>query len=184
MIITGQVSEEDLRLINRRLLDCYGRTENLPNFRLVWSDDEFERRRITHTPEGLALLVPVVQEVPKYKQWIHAKYVLERLTVVPQIAESDLVEKLSYEPIWVFEDAAGRALNPVWSAIIFVLEQLSYNVAHAGMTKYPDKGETVEEKELRLKELQRELFGNETDTGDALAHKEGIVVPYGYSKSQ
>jgi|PlaIllAssembly_1097288.scaffolds.fasta_scaffold00047_3 hypothetical protein len=183
MILRGKISDEDLKLLNRRLLD-YGRTENLPNFRIVWADDQFEKRKVDHTTEGFQLILPEVVEVPKYRQWIQAKYILERLTVVPQIAENDLIEKLSYEPVWVFEDNKGNALQPTWPAIHFVLEQLSYNVSRTGMTKYPDKGETDEEKQQRLNALQNELFGNESEVGDALAHKEGIVVPHGYSQSQ
>lgn len=183
MLIQNKVPEADVEILNRKLLDIYGRTENLPNFRVVWADDQFEKRKVTSTPEGFQLLLPEVVQVPKYKQWVRAKYILERLTVVPQIAENDLVEKLSYEPVWVFEDSRGNALKPIWGAIHFVLEQLNYNVSRSGMTKYPDKNETEEEKQQRLNELQMELFGNETEVGDALAHREGIVVPHGYSES-
>jgi len=184
MNLVGKVPDEIVKALNRKLQDNYGRTENLPNFRVVWSDDQFEKRITHHTMEGLELLTPVVKEFPKYRQWVKDKYILERLTVVPELVETDLVEKLSYEPVWVFEDANGNALRPIWSAIHFVIEQLNRNVSHSGYTKYPDKGESFEEKEARLKELQMELFGNETSVGDALAHKEGVVVPYGYSQSQ
>lgn len=181
MIIHGKIPDADIDILNKRLLDIFGRTENLPNFRVVWSDDLLEKRKVTHTGEGFELLSPVVAEVPKYRQWVQAKYILEGLRAVPQIQENDLVEKLSYEPVWVFEDTKGRALRPVWPAIHFVLEQLNHNMEKSGFTKYPDKNESKEEREQRLNDIQDELFGNETEVGDALAHKEGIVVPHGYN---
>ena len=50
--------------------------------------------------------------------------------------------------------------------------------------KYVDdeKNTSKEGREQKINELQGELFGNETDTGDALAYREGIVVPNNYKK--
>lgn len=175
-----KIPEENLKLLNNKLNDIYGRTENLPNFRVVWSEDLLEKRLMSHTDEGFQLIIPMVREVPKYKQWIQQKYILEGLTVVPDMVETDLVERLSYEPVWVFEDKNGNPLIPIWPAIHFILEQIKDNQRTAGMTKYPDPGETREQRELRLKELEEELFGNETDTGDALAYREGVTVPNNY----
>jgi hypothetical protein len=181
MIISGRIPENLIKFLNRKLKDEYGTTEDFANYRVVWSDDQFEKRKTGFTSEGLQLLTPVVRELPKYRQWVKDKYILERLTVVPELIETDLVEKLSYEPVWVFEDTMGNALRPVWGAIKFILDAVTQNTEHSGYTKYAEKPESIEEKHERIKELQLELFGNETDLGDALAHREGIVVPNGYS---
>lgn len=178
----SNVPIEPLEVINRRLVDHYGATEergvSRPNFRIVWSEDQMEMRRTEFTDEGFQLLVPEVRNLPKYRQWVKEKWVLERLTVVPFINEADLpASKLSYEPIWVFEDAKGRALPPAWVIAQFVVDGIHQAMEQAGVyTKYKDKNETPEEKRLRLKAIEDEMFANETRTGDSLAHKEGISM--------
>ena len=81
---------ETLEIINKRLKDNYGETVDRPNFRIVWSEDQFENRLTHFTDEGFELIHPEVRQLPKYKQWIHDKYVLERLTEVPIINENEL----------------------------------------------------------------------------------------------
>src|SRR5947207_3865565 len=108
------ISPESLIIINDRLRDKYGRLDNLPYFRVVWSEDKYEKRWTEYTNDGFRLLQSEVRELPKYRQWIQEKYVLEGLTVVPTLVENELVEPLSYEPIWVFEDGKGNALEPKW----------------------------------------------------------------------
>lgn len=180
MIITGKIPQEDLDILNKRLVDIYGISFNdLPHFRVIWSDDELELRQMNYTDDGRFLLPqPVVKQVPKYKQWVQHKYILEGLKEIPQYTETDLVSKLSYEPVWVFEDKHGNALFPKWEAIHFVLDALQQS-ARAGYTKYkdPEVNETLEQKKIRIDGIVEELFGNETDTGTALAHKEAVVVP-------
>jgi hypothetical protein len=50
------------------------------------------------------------------------------------------------------------------------------------LRKYIDdeKNTSPEGREQKISEMQAELFGNETDVGDALAYKEGVVVPSTY----
>ena len=52
------------------------------------------------------------------------------------------------------------------------------------LAKYVDSEEntTPEGRDCRITKLQEELFGNETETGDALRYKEGIVVPTNYER--
>jgi hypothetical protein len=52
------------------------------------------------------------------------------------------------------------------------------------LAKYTDTEEntTPEGRDQRISKLQMELFGDETETGDALRYKEGIVVPSTYEK--
>ena len=173
---------ETLEIINKRLKDNYGETTDKPNFRIVWSEDEFENRLTNFTDEGFELIHSEVRRLPKYRQWIKNKYVLERLTEVPVFQENELpVSKLSYEPLWVFEDVKGDAVRPTWSAAKFVIETVHEQVRTAGVyIKYkdPDSGLTKEQqfekRNLELQAIQDELFGNETTIGDALAYKQGV----------
>lgn len=184
-----KLSPSQLEEINKRLLDRYGETENKPNFRIVWSENELEKRWTQFTDEGLSLLQPEVRELPKYRQYVHDKYILEKLSVVPEFIKSDLVEKLSYEPLWVFETRKGEYLPANWGACKIIIEQMLDSVRTAGMTKHadPDGGlttpELIEKKRAEIEDLERTLFGNETDVGDALAYREGVVVPQNFKES-
>jgi hypothetical protein len=178
------IMPENIGTINERLLQTYGRfsTTDLPLWRVVWSEDQMEKRWITHTREGFELLEPEVQEVPKYRQYIQHKYVLERLVAVPENADNDLVNPISYEPVWVFRDKDDNPLPPIWKAIVVVIGSVYQAAAKATGARYKDpevfdKKDAPEARKAKVDGLVRELFGNETDTGDALAHKEGIVCP-------
>ncbi len=171
---------ETVETINQRLIDYYSTAWNgLPIFRIVWSEDQFETRATKYTDAGLELIYPIYKELPKYRQWIHNKYVLERYVVVPEVNAQQVTEKLSYEPIHVFEDGAGNALPPKWEAANFVIRTLLAAQGKKSMRSYVEDLDNEETKHERLDKLQEELFGNETDVGDALAHKEGV----GYTTS-
>jgi len=177
---------ENLDTINNRLKDHYGVTEDKPNFRVVWSEDQLEKRRGTFrdfTNDGFFIReVTEVREVPKYRQYIHEKYLLERLTVVPEMNKVELLELISYEPLWVFETKKGDPLRPTWLAANYVIEQTLHNIEHAGQyTKYKQSDNTPEEKEKRILALEETLYGNESDISDALAHNQAIVVPHNYT---
>lgn len=176
--------ELTVELVNKRLLQDYGRfsTTDKPMWRVIWSEDQMEKRWVTHTKDGFAYLEPEVQLVPKYRQYIQDKYVLERIVALPEFIENDLVEQVSYEPVWVFEDKHGNALPPIWPAVRLVVEQVYKAAAVQVGRKYvdPDEAKSKMTKEERLAEVDKrvkELFGNETATGDSLAYKEGVTVP-------
>lgn len=175
---------ETLFDINRRLKDIYGTfdTTEYPFFRVVWSNNEFEKRLVTHTKEGLELSTPVVQELPKYKQWAADKYILEHLVAIPEEHQIEMLgKKLSYEPIWTFVDKHGNALPPAWRAIEVILKSMRDAIETAGKgPKYKDEyaglnsEELVEKRELELKQIEEELFGNETSTSDSLMQDSGV----------
>lgn len=180
MIIHQRIEESELRRLNAKLVDFFGRTENFANFRVVWSEDQLEKRLCYQTPEGFQLLQPEMRELPKYSQYIQNKYVLEGLTVVPEIQQKQLTTPLSYEPIWVFEKD-GQAVYPSWGAVKFVLDTLKRQTESGSYTRHKDPMEDSEQykhdRAVELAKLQEEMFGNESDVADALAYKEGIVVP-------
>ena len=114
------IINESIEVLNQRLVDHFSTAWNgQPMFRIVWSENQFEKRLVGFTDGGIQLLVPEMREVPKYKQWIHNKHILERLVIVPEFQQDKLVEKTSYEPVWVFEDKNGFPLPPKWEATKF-----------------------------------------------------------------
>ena len=172
---------EDLERINYWLLRDFGRFENgEPNWRIVYSDDQYEKRLgdfIDRTSEGVFIReVTEVREVPKYP-YIKAKYVLERLLASPSIELT--VNKLTYEPVWTFEDEKQNWLPPNYGVAKFVIETVYQQAAKAVGVKYKDPySDPKTAPEVRKAEVDKiieELYGNETAVGDALSIGEAIV---------
>lgn len=169
---------ETVESINKQLLTAFGREFNgWPKFRVVWSEDQYEKRWTTHTNEGWPLLHPEVRELPKYKQYIHQKYVLERL--VPVTGTTDLTENISYEPAWVFQHKTdGTYLPPRFDACKFVIEAIYSQIDKAGQhRKFIDPETTAEGRHNAINEVVEMLTGDESSVGDAISHGYGITVP-------
>jgi hypothetical protein len=171
--------------MNRYLFDWYGATDGKQHFRIVWSEDQLEKRITQYTSEGLQLLRPEVRELPKYRQWIHSKYLIEKLTAVPRFVETDLVEELSYEPLFVFENGKGDFLPPHLGVTRKAIEVTLCNLGASGVVRYKDPradgNNGVEAQEQERKELMEYLYANETPIGDALATRSGVAYGPGSS---
>ena len=178
---------EPIPSINSQLVELFGidTISGLPMWRVVYSNDQLEKRLGTYddyTEGGIYLrTVREVREVPKYRQWIPDKYVLERLTIIPDINKEDLpTSRMSYEPMYVFEDSHGKYLPPKLNACKFAIDTVYAAEGKHSLAKYV---EPEGENENRVAKLQEELFGNETSVGDALAHGYGVTVPNQYGES-
>jgi hypothetical protein len=177
---------ESIETLNQRLVDEFGKDSDTghPMFRIVWSNDETEMRLMDVTDLGVELIHPEVRLVKKYP-YMKDIYVLERLVAIP---EANLIElpatKISYEPIWAYRDDENNPLPPIWPATKFVIDCLFAALGKKSMANYVDseKNTTPEGREQRISELQEELFGDETETGDAMRYGEAIVVPSNYKK--
>ena|SRR5438067_1592712 len=169
---------ENIDYINKRLISEFGLEFNgQPRWRVVFSDDQYEKRWTEFTDEGFQLLCPEVRLLPKYKHYLKGVYILERL--VPVSKPTDLVEKISYEAAWVFLDHNRNYLPPFFDGCKFVIESVYSAISKKGNhVKYKDVKMSSEEKELELIKIQNKLFGNETSTTDSLHYKEGVVNPY------
>lgn len=188
--------------INRRLADNFGvdTITGIPIWRVVWSEDQLEKRYGTFddiTPAGIYLrTVTEVREVPKYRQWIHNKYLLERLVVIPaQDAKQLPTQKVSYEPIHIFQDRNENALPPKYAACEFAI-QLIYAVQYGdhSVARYvdPDNCQEAEiaNRQARIAEIQEALHGDESGLmgatlapSQAIAGGSAIIVPHTYERS-
>jgi len=147
--------------------------------------------------------VTETREVPKYRQWIHNKHILERLVLVPEFQQHELPSsKVSYEPLWVFEDRVGNYLPPRLDAAKFIIDgvleaQIVNTMMITGkesqdkpnLARYIDpEGTTEGAKAFRKQEIDgmvEELFGDETGLmGQTLSRSQGggqaIIVPHNY----
>ena len=185
---------EKIESINTQLIDLYGidTVSGQAMWRVVWSEDQFEHRLGTYddfTESNIFLrTVTEVRYVPKYRQWIKERYVLERLVLIPEVSMPELpAAKMSYEPMFPFEDDRGRYLPPTLPACQFIIDAVYQQIGKtAARYKDPLSGlsskDQLEKKNMEINELQMDLFGNESATGDALAHGEDIVVHRNYEK--
>jgi hypothetical protein len=172
---------ETLPAMNKRLIDDFGLFEDgRPNFRIVWSEDQIEKRKVWQTDEGFHLLSPQVKEVKKYP-YLPNTYLLERLFGVDENNFSDLVTKTSYECIWAFRTDLGEPVQPVYKFVKLLVETLLENEKRARDTNEPPKyvmpeleKQTPEAIEQRIKIIQEQLYGNETEVGDALHLDEAV----------
>lgn len=180
---------EKLETINAQLVNQFGvdTVTGRPMWRVVWSEDQYEKRMVYTTPEGLTLLTPIVKEVPKYGGWIKERYVLERLVYVPDFQQKELAQQmLSYEPMWTFEDAHRNYLPPSFRASKFVIDTVYAAQGKQSMAKYKDPDAEFPQERLneRVDKLYSELFGNETEVTDALSQGRGVVVPNSYDNQK
>ncbi len=185
---------EDIKSLNHQLIDLYGidTLTGIPIWRIVFSEDQFEKRLGTYDDYSGSIYLRTVTEVrlvPKYRQWVHEKYVLERLVIVPEINSNDLpASKISYEPIFVFETKDGGYLPPRIDAAKFVIDTIyAAQYSNHNLAKYKDPESTQEEsielQRQRVDELVEAIFGDSTDIEEAVTRGEGIFVPPNYNKT-
>lgn len=167
---------EPTERINEVLSRRYGlHDDGRPKFKVVWSEDQLEKRFTTRTKEGIDLLYPEVIERKKY-QHISERYVLEQLSVVPEDdPNNDLVDKLSYEPLWTFQDRFGNYLPPRIDACIFIIKHIyeAAERASRGLRELIKEDPEAAAKELAA--VEEYLFGNETPVTDALGLGLGVA---------
>ncbi len=174
---------ESIESLNNQLIDLFGleTNANMAMFRIVYSDNQYEKRRVDYY-NGVRLLIPEVLEVPKYS-WIKQRWVLEQLVIVPEMNMLELpCNVLSYEPLWIFETQRGEYLPPRIDAAKLIIDTMYAALGKTSLVKYVDSEEntTVEGRDARINQLQSELFGNETAATDALAYGTGVSVPSNY----
>lgn len=190
---------QEVESINASLENLFGidTITGKPIFRVVWSDDQFENRKTKYTDDGIELLHAEVRYLPKYKQYIQSKYILERLVLVPDVNAAELpTQRQSYEPLWVFQTDKGDALAPNLEVCKFVIDTLYAAIGKRPLEKIaeaknPDdanapirsKMEHYEHNKAKIDKLQNEMFGNESALGGQTVNESGdtIIVP-GYSK--
>jgi hypothetical protein len=189
---------EPIESINKQLVSLFGIDSDTgrPMFRVVSSWDQYEKRYTNVTKDGFQLLNPEVVELPKYDQRdLDYKdcYILERLVVVPAFHHNEMVEVMSYEPLWVFrgKDRMGNdvPVPPKTDACKMVIDTMYAALGKKSLVKYVDPEsnsmEAIQEKQKRVDKLVEELFGDEsallgrTITGEAVAYtgEPKIITP-------
>jgi hypothetical protein len=126
--------------------------------------------------------------VPKYRQWVKEKYVLERLVAIPEQNLIDLpATKMSYEPIWVFQDKNENYLPPRIDACKFIIDTVyAAQYGTKNLKKYhdPDSSQEAElaNRKERINGIIDELFGDQSSLAGTTKTGETIIVPRNYEK--
>lgn len=180
---------EPIESINSQLRDSFGidTLSGLPIWRVVWSEDPLEKRRMEVTETGVTLLYPEVREVKKYFDFTKDRFILEQLVLVPETNAADLpTSRISYEPMWIFETDKFVYLPPRFDACQLIIDTVYAAKGKDTLNKYkdPEFGKDSQEllhmKRARVDKIQEELFGAESGLGGSIVHGEG--VGYGVKK--
>lgn len=149
MSLLQETRTESIEVINKRLIEIYGRTtDNRARFRIVWSGDQLEKRYGTFTEYyGNIFLreVTCVKEVKKYDYIVPAKYVLEELKYYenPEIP----FEYSHYEALWSFMNKEREPLWPKWDIVKIVVES-RLNSIKKTISDYYDEDQKALAKEI------------------------------------
>jgi hypothetical protein len=187
---------ETIESLNRQLIDLYG-VDTLTGqamWRIVWSEDQYEMIHGTFsdfTEGGLYIrTVTETRKVKKYLNFTTDRYILERLVLVPEINANELVaSKLSYEPLWTFENGKGEYLPPKLNACKFIADTvLATQHGDHSLKRYVDPEGThegaLEGKKKRVDNIIEELFGDQSSLDYTTVTGESIIVPRNYEKSE
>lgn len=168
----------NVRSINRRLKQKYGLSPtDEPNYRVVFSDNEFEMRKgdfdIYHRDIFLRT-EHTTRKVKKYS-YIKSKFLIEKW--VPAMLNpntEEIKDYNNYEPMYVFEDKDGNYLRPIWR----VADTVCFcNQNPVGYWERKLQYEKEQEKQEQADYNAVATEHDRTSIGLALATGEGITVP-------
>lgn len=179
------MSPADVERINNQLRDNYGidTVTGQQMWRVVFSDDQTEKRIMKHSDGGIELAFPEAREVKKYP-WIRHKWGLEHLVLVPFHQQYELCGiKQSYEWMFTFDNSKGEPLPPKYEVCQYVINliEVAKDNAQPNVAKYVEDPEAAKKE---LAELEEYLHGNETDVADHLMYGTGVAVPSNYESNK
>lgn len=144
---------ESVEEMNQRLIDRYGKDVSLnnPNYRLINTAGLTEHRRgifRDYDENGNFIReVTEVREVEKYPFYPDS-WVLE--TLAPNLANEELLTRVSYEPVWVFGQA-GSVSYPIWRAVELLVN------SHKFVQRVIKSPQDLKDEEVAAFEKEREL---------------------------
>lgn len=156
---------------------------NESNFRLVWSNDQFEWRKGTFNDFSGDIFVRTTTEeryTRKYN-YIHERWILEHWCPQELVKseETPAVTNGDYEPVWVFEDKHFNYLEPTIKVIEFMF--------YCMMKNKPSTEQQIMN-EIMIKEDQEiQHFMDMIDTspiGNALRMREAVGYTKGLNNGQ
>jgi len=178
---------EDINVINRRLIEFYGKdvSTSLPRFRIVWSSSQYEKRINSmgfdiYSESGIFLRTEFgTHEVEKYQN-NPDMWVLEQLVLA--VGQEMLTENYSYEPRWFF-GASGSSPNPVWRAVKLLVDTIIFCREKREIINSSSADELERQRLAKEKELFKDMIQDESPyLPGAIKAGYAIVVPENYKR--
>jgi hypothetical protein len=176
----------EVEFINRWLRDQEKKLNGEPTYRLVWSDKETEVRLGTFndfTPSGLFIrTVTEAREVLKYP-FIKERWILEKYIPPEMAANAEIPSTMfgSYEPLYVFENAAGEYLKPTLKVVEFII-----NVKRQRLDRMTpaERKEFFEKQDQQAVQATYDSLGDSTVLASQFHNREAIIVPSTYEREK
>lgn len=174
----------ETEITNERLKKLYGThtVTNKANFRLVFADDQIEKRKGTfkqYYGDVFIREVSGIQEVPKYP-FFTGQWILERL--VPNVMKDEIDGDYSYEPVYAFP----QNIYPIWKAIDFFLFHLFNPKANLPRTQKEadyQENERIEKEKQRTRDmLDTTPLETSLNDGSAMSYSNTQGIDYRPSK--
>lgn len=168
----------ELALINKKLKELYGApTDVLPNFRIVWSEHEYENKFGHYDDYYGSIYLRTYIGVRRVKKYQHdpPAYVLERL--FPNDTNEIVGAKYTYEPLYVFKGEDGMPLELSWRAIQFIMWTLLYGPKRAADVACEALG-SPERMQQEIDLICEELDNKRPYIADQLVDGHAVVNPW------
>lgn len=172
----------DVKTLNKRLLETYGSTlSGKPHYRLVWSEDMYEKRKgdfVKRTESGIILgeFRNHVDVVRKY-EYIKERWILEYYTEAQKALE-EVAQLDFYEPVFNFQDSKGNYLEPAWFALEYIVHRhraiLSGNLERR--TEAMDKAEQDLKDEKETQFFLNYLENESSDLQNQFRNQEAVII--------
>lgn len=152
--------------INNWLKNNYGQYDGKAKFRLVFANDQLEKRFGTFTDylPGTNIFLREVTEVREIKKYREPNfkdcYVLEEL--LPNY-HTDVSGRLSYEPFWVYDKKLpdGSIKHPTFEAVQFLMKMSKDGITHTSSYWI----NLAEQQDAQTLSYYEDLFNNEEGFG-------------------
>jgi len=174
---------EVVDFINKEL-KVYGSNQyNDPLFRVVFSDEQTERRDGVYEDYSGGIYLRTVREIREVRKypWIKRKWILERWASGELSYHPSLVTDKNgvYICVYVFQDVNGNYLPPLLKVCQILINQLLHPVKKIEAINRDIKTEEKQEKEeIDAIELELKIESDESATKDMRSYRDTASVGY------
>jgi hypothetical protein len=173
---------EELKIINKGLLDTYGKTlDGKPRFRVIWSEQTFETRLgdfEDYTPAGIFIRRSrEVRQVKKYS-YLKDRFILEAY-MPEQKSNPEVMNGDGYEPLFVFQSSKGEFLKPHRWACDYVISRYLTAIGGEVVKKNEDivRREHEEEIDKEAAKFVEYLENESSDMMNSFRYGESVILP-------
>jgi hypothetical protein len=171
---------EEVRYINNQLRAEFGLFFSRPKFRIVWTEDQYEKRLAEYEDWNKDILIRKVFEVrlvPKYPYVTPPWYMLERAV---EFQDESIKDPNFYEPLYLFRHFNEKGEYKEFLPPRFDMAKIACEMS---MVKRPKRTYAMDKAEFEEKEAkgEKDIYEQICDQTSYMAHKfhhgEAITMP-------